>query len=159
MLLLALEWGGTKYSWNSSTIIGLFCGAGATFLLFLGCEHYRREEAMLPLSLFRNRVISCAVIASAMSQGGVYLIFYYLPTWFQVVKGQSPTSSGIYLLPSVGAMSISTALAGALGASFECHLYQDIKLISHSLKDRLLHSFYYCGLCRSSSCCWTYDHA
>lgn len=71
---------------------------------------------MIPLGLFRNRVITCAVLTIAMSQGGVYLIFYYLPTWFQAVKGLSPTASGVHILPSIGSMSISIALARVLGA-------------------------------------------
>lgn len=119
MLLLALQWGGTTYPWGSSTIIGLFCGALVTFCVFLGWEYHRKEKAMLPLSLFSNRVISCAAFASAMAQGGVYLIFYYLPTWFQVVKGLSPTSSGVHILPSVGSMAVCTSLAGALGMTLE----------------------------------------
>ena len=116
MLLLALEWGGATYPWNSATIIGLFCGAGVTFCLFLGWEYHRKETAMIPLSLFRNRVISCAALCTATSQGGVYMIFYYLPTWFQVVKDLSPTASGVHILPSLGSMALSTAVAGFLGA-------------------------------------------
>ena len=115
MLLLALEWGGTTYTWDSATITGLFCGAGGLLILFLVWEYFRKEEAMLPLSLFGNRVISCAIVVSSMSQGGVYLTLYYLPTWFQVVKNLSPTDSGLRLLPSVASMAISTVLAGVLG--------------------------------------------
>lgn len=117
MLLLALQWGGATYPWHSATIIGLFCGSGITFILFLAWEYRRKETAMLPLSLFQNRVISCAAICTAFSQGGIYLTFYYLPTWFQVVKNLDPTASGIRLLPSVGSMAIGTAAAGFLGVS------------------------------------------
>lgn len=117
MLLLALQWGGSSYPWNSATIIGLFCGAGATFGVFLGWEYHCKETAMTPLSLIRNRVIACASICTLMSQGGVFLCFYYLPIWFQVVKNLSPTSSGIHILPSIGSMAIGTSVAGFLGMS------------------------------------------
>lgn len=43
MLLMALEWGVSEYPWNSATIVGLFCGAGAMALVFLGWEYYTRS--------------------------------------------------------------------------------------------------------------------
>jgi MFS family permease len=43
MLLLALDWGGVSYHWNSSTIIGLFCGAGAAWIAFLLWERRQGE--------------------------------------------------------------------------------------------------------------------
>jgi hypothetical protein len=117
MLLLALEWGGSTYPWISSVIIGQFCGAAAMFCIFLAWEYSRGEAAMLPLSLFGNRVVCCATLASAMAQGGFFLVFYYLPTWFQVVKNLSPAASGVHILPSVGSMGIGAFIAGVLGAA------------------------------------------
>lgn len=117
MLLLALEWGGSTYPWSSSVIIGQFCGSAAMFCTFLAWEYSRGEEAMLPLSLFRNLVVCCAALTSAMAQGGFMLIFYYLPTWFQVVKNLSPTASGVHILPSVGSMGIGVFIAGFLGTT------------------------------------------
>lgn len=61
MMLLALEWGGVNYPWNDSTIIGLFCGSGATFAVYLfGWARYKDAETLLPLSLFRNPQVACA---------------------------------------------------------------------------------------------------
>lgn len=54
MLLMAINWGGVTYPWSSSRIIGLLCGSGATFLLFLLWEHRMGEAAMLPLHFFRD---------------------------------------------------------------------------------------------------------
>ena len=156
MLLLALEWGGTTYPWDSVTIIGLFCGAGGLFILFLGWEYFRKEEAMLPPSLFRNRVMSCAIIVSAMTQGGVYLTLYYLPIWFQVVKDLSPTDSGLHLLPSVASMAVSTVLTGILGTSFSA--FSPSLLIFCSFENWLLHPLHYYWCCSSFNCYWSHDN-
>jgi MFS family permease len=43
MLLLALDWGGVTYKWTSSTIIGLFCGAGGAWIMFLLWERTQGE--------------------------------------------------------------------------------------------------------------------
>lgn len=48
MLLLALEWGGVTYRWNSSIIIGLFCSAGIAWILFLLWEWRQGEGVSVP---------------------------------------------------------------------------------------------------------------
>src|ERR1700733_11151661 len=62
-LLLALEYGGNEYAWNSATVIGLFCGAGGTFIVFLIWEYARGDDAMVPLSMMKHRGVwsSCLV--------------------------------------------------------------------------------------------------
>lgn len=63
-LLLALEWGGTTYPWNSSTVIGLFCGGAATTLVFLTWEYFKGDDAMIPFSMVRRRIFwsSCLTV-------------------------------------------------------------------------------------------------
>ena len=122
MLLLAINWGGVSYPWNSATIIGLFCGAAATLCLFVVWEHRKGDHAMLPLDLFHSPVVSCAAAAGVMSYGGLYVIIIYLPLWFQAIKGVSPLESGIYYLPSVITTTIAIIISGFLGLCSQ-HLY------------------------------------
>lgn len=51
MVLLALGWGGTAYAWSSPVIIGLFCGSGVSFIIFLFWEHHKGNEVRLSHSL------------------------------------------------------------------------------------------------------------
>jgi hypothetical protein len=115
MLLLALDWGGVKFSWNSATVIGLLCGSGGALAVFLAVERQRGDTAMIPLALLRMRVFFCAGITTLMSGGAAMLQAYYLPIWFQVVKDLSPTLAGVYYLPSVGAMVLAAVVSGSLG--------------------------------------------
>lgn len=114
-LLLALEWGGNQYAWNSSTVIGLFCGAGATFLVFLGWEYHKGDEAMLPLSLFKTRAVWSSCGYAFFFFATMQLIVYYLPIYFQAVKGASPMMSGVDLLPSILSQLIAVLGSGAAG--------------------------------------------
>lgn len=115
MLLMALEWGGSQYAWNSVTIIGLFCGAGAIAIVFLAWEYHAGDEAMIPFSMVRNRVVwsSCLVIWFLF--GSMMVYSYYLPIWFQTVKGASSLQSGVDLLPLILSQVVASILSGGLG--------------------------------------------
>ncbi|KAL4798619.1 major facilitator superfamily domain-containing protein [Aspergillus venezuelensis] len=51
MVSLALQWGGKDYTWNYATIIGLFCGFGASILTFILWELNKGEDAMISSNL------------------------------------------------------------------------------------------------------------
>ena len=114
-LLLALQYGGNEYAWNSATVIGLFCGAAGTSIVFLLWDYHKGDEAMIPFSIVCQRVVwsSCGVYFVLMSQ--VFIAAYYLPIYFQGVKGVSPTMSGVYLLPSILGQLFLAVGTGVLG--------------------------------------------
>jgi MFS family permease len=114
MILLALQWGGGNFSWNSSTIIGLFCGAGVTFIVFLFWEYRQGDAAMLPLSLLTNLSIISSCLYGLFLLGAYVAVGYYLPEWFQIVKGASPEHSAVMLLPNIISNFIFKALCGII---------------------------------------------
>ncbi|KAF8856381.1 hypothetical protein BDZ45DRAFT_691772 [Acephala macrosclerotiorum] len=57
MFFVALQYGGSQYAWNNSTVIGLFIGAVVTFVLFLLWEYRRGDDAMMPIFMLRKRII------------------------------------------------------------------------------------------------------
>lgn len=116
--LLALQWGGTTYPWNSATVIGLFCGAAGTLCVFLAWEYHKGDMAMIPFSIMKRRVVWCSCLAAFFFFGGMLSFTYYLPIYFQAVKGVSPTLSGVYLLPSVLSQILFSVVSGFLGMSY-----------------------------------------
>ena len=69
---------------------------------------------MLPLRLFRNSVFS---VASAISLAAGFAMFgalSFLPLFLQVVHGVSPTISGVYLLPMVLGLLLTSVGSGQL---------------------------------------------
>ena len=113
--LLALQLGGSSYAWNSSTIIGLFVGFGTTLIAFFLWENRRRDTAMVPLSMLRQRVVfsSCLVVMSQF--GSLQAFAYYLPVWFQTIKGVDPILSGAFSMATAAPLTVGIIITGVLG--------------------------------------------
>ena len=115
MFLLALSWGGTTgYPWDSATIIGLFVGSAPVFAIFLAWEYHRGDTAMLPLAMFRQKVVTAATFVQFFALGAMMITIYYMPVWFQAVRGKSPTIAGAFLVPMVGAQILTAVGGGSL---------------------------------------------
>jgi uncharacterized membrane protein len=96
--ILALEWGGTFYHWDSAMVIGLFCGSFGTILVFLTWEYRMGDDAMIPFSIIGRSIILCSVLNMGFVLGCLEVTAYYLPIWFQAVHNTSPSMSGVDLL-------------------------------------------------------------
>ncbi|ETI19837.1 hypothetical protein G647_08851 [Cladophialophora carrionii CBS 160.54] len=114
MFLLAMIWGGEDYRWDSSVIIGLFCGAFVTFITFATWEYFRGDKAMIPPSIARKPLVMFGGLTSFLQVGALLLLSYYLPLWFQVVKDDSPLMSGVMVLPTAISQAIAGITAGKL---------------------------------------------
>jgi len=114
MLLLALQWGGTTYAWSSSQIIGLFVGAGATFIVFLAWDYHKGDGALLPFSIARQRTVYMSCIVYGLFMGNLYTASYWVPIYFQGVKGSSPFMAGVYILPMIIAHIFAALSSGPI---------------------------------------------
>jgi hypothetical protein len=94
-LLLALQWGGTVYAWNSSRIIGLFVGFGLMITIFVIIQIKRGDKATLPLSVLRQRTVASAAFFLFFMGAALFVLIYYSTPY---PHRQSNTSSN--LLPS-----------------------------------------------------------
>jgi hypothetical protein len=111
-LLLAFQFGGRTYPWNSSQVIGLFVGSAATFAAWLLWNRHCGDDAMIPRVLIRQKNVLASALYNACQTSALYAAIYYLPIWFQAVKGASPVLSGVYLLPLI---LFQLVFAGASG--------------------------------------------
>ncbi len=114
MFLLALEWGGNAYKWDSAMVIGLFCGSAGGLVLFLGWEYTRGDAAMIPLPMIRRRVIASSCLAMFFSVANMINASFYMAIYFQADKGVSPMLSGVYLLPAILTQIVFSVASGVL---------------------------------------------
>jgi EmrB/QacA subfamily drug resistance transporter len=97
-LLLALSWGGSQYAWSSPMIVGLFVGFALLTVAFLLVER-RAVEPILPLRLFRRATFTIANAATFILGFSMFGAIIYVPLYLQIVKGATPTKSGLLMLP------------------------------------------------------------
>src|SRR4051794_25252785 len=110
-IVLLTTLGGNSYDWVSVPIVALGGIGGGGILGFLRAES-RVAEPILPLHLFRNRVF---VITSAVGFVIGFALFgalTYLPHFQQVVRGYSPTESGLQLIPVMAGVLIGSIGSG-----------------------------------------------
>jgi EmrB/QacA subfamily drug resistance transporter len=112
-LVLFTSLGGTTYPWGSAPIIS-FGVAGVILVgLFIWVER-RAIEPVLPLHLFSIRTFSVANVVGFIVGFAMFGSITYLPLFFQVVRGQSPTISGLQLLPLMVGMLIVSIVSGQI---------------------------------------------
>ncbi|KAH8681864.1 major facilitator superfamily domain-containing protein [Xylariales sp. PMI_506] len=114
MLLMGLEWGGTKYPWNSPTVVGLLCGGAATFLVMAAWFWHRGQRALIPTRFFKSRISNAITVTTFAQNGGVLLALYWYPIWFQSIKEVTAMISGVMLLPLILTQLVTSVLGGAL---------------------------------------------
>lgn len=112
-LLLGFSWAGTKYAWGSTQTIGLFAAAAVFLLIFILVET-RAQSPVLPLSLFRNDIVTLSNVIGFIMNAGMMGALIYLPFFVQGVEGISPTYSGYVTMPMSLAMVFVSAMTGRM---------------------------------------------
>lgn len=113
MLLLVAVWGGQKYPWSSAQIVGLAVGGVLAIVAFI-FQELRHPEPLVPLSLFRLSVLRVASAMGFVIGFGMFGAIVYLSIFMQVVRGASPTSAGLQLLPLMMGILITSIVSGRL---------------------------------------------
>ncbi|KAL5360655.1 MFS general substrate transporter [Aspergillus floccosus] len=114
LLLLGLDFGGMTFPWHSPTVICMIVFGFLLLSFFLFAEKRLARFPLLDLRVFRewsnNAVILVAASHSMATRGSEY----YLPLYFQSVKGAFPTKSGVLVLPMMVAASLCDVSVGVL---------------------------------------------
>lgn len=113
-LLLALQWGGTKYPWSNSKVWGNILGFGLLISTFTGIQLWKGDTATLPprIMLRQRTVFVCAFFSAFLSMA-LYTHIFYLPFYFQAVKGTTAEQSGIRTIPYLVSITLASIGVGA----------------------------------------------
>lgn len=113
LLLIWVSLGGKQFEWNSAASWVMAVGAVVLLALAVLVE-VRTAEPIIPLSLFKDRTFTFAVVASLSVGVAMFGTSVFLGQYMQLARGQSPTMAGVLTLPMVLGLLVSSMVAGAL---------------------------------------------
>ncbi|KAF8211711.1 major facilitator superfamily domain-containing protein [Mycena galopus ATCC 62051] len=113
-LLLAVQWGGSGYSWTSGSIIVLLLTSLVLLGIFIRIQLWVDERATIPPRILRQRTMWSSSLYAVCIGGSFNIITMCLPIWFQAVHGDSPETSGVNTLPVILALIAGCVCVGAL---------------------------------------------
>ncbi|MGV8978228.1 MAG: MDR family MFS transporter [Cellulomonas sp.] len=114
-LLLVAEQG-RDWGWASGRSLLCYTVGLVGIGLFLLAEVIARDDALLPLHLFRNRTFAVSSGANVVIGLGMFGGLATLPLYLQIVKGMTPTTAGLTLIPFTIGIMTGSILAGQLTA-------------------------------------------
>jgi EmrB/QacA subfamily drug resistance transporter len=112
-LLLVSVWGGIEFAWTSAEIIGLIAASLGFTGLFIWRET-KAAEPIIPLRLFKNDIFVTSILLSVMSGIAMFASILYIPQYQQIIRGNTPTESGLLMLPLVFGLLCASVITGRL---------------------------------------------
>lgn len=112
LLLIAEQ--GREWGWGSTRAVICY-GVGAVGLvLFLFVEHVMKDEALIPLRLFRNSTFTVAIAGGVIVGVAMFGSIMLIPQYLQIVQGYSPTEAGLLSLPLMLGVMTASVTSGQL---------------------------------------------
>ncbi|MGI8696508.1 MAG: MDR family MFS transporter [Mycobacteriales bacterium] len=112
-LLIIAEQGRT-WGWGSSRAFVCYVIGAIGLASFGYVESRAGDDALIPLRMFRNRTFSLTSVVGIVVGMGMFGGISVLPLYLQIVKGASPTKSGLLLLPLTAGIMVASIISGQL---------------------------------------------
>jgi EmrB/QacA subfamily drug resistance transporter len=110
-LMLTCVWGGDRYAWDSTQMLGLIAAtvllAGALIL-----RERRAADPIVPFTKLRTPTVAAASVALFLAIATMFAVTVFVPLFLQTTTGASPTQAGLLLIPMMLGITLSTTLSG-----------------------------------------------
>jgi predicted MFS family arabinose efflux permease len=110
-LTLAAIWGGTRYAWDSATILVLLA-VTVVLAVALVVRERRAADSIVPLGLLRKPEVAIASTGMFLATASLFAITVFVPLYLQATTGATPTQAGLLMIPMMLGITASTNFAG-----------------------------------------------
>lgn len=104
-LVMAINFGGTLYNWNSAEIIVFFVLSGLLLMAFAAQQYFtfltKSASRLFPVVFLKNKEALLLFVLTATFNSAGFIPIYYIPTYFQFTRGDGSLDSAVRLLPLI----------------------------------------------------------
>jgi hypothetical protein len=122
LIILAVQWGGTSYAWDSAATIVPFVVGGILFVAFFGHEYLLgpgrftsrllpKQVPLIPSTLFRKKDAWLLMVINFSAGISLVCAFYFISYYFQLAEGYSSSKAGMQLLYYTPGLGVGVYLA------------------------------------------------
>ncbi len=112
-IVLYTSLGGTTYGWGSPQLLAVLA-IGIVLLAVFPYVERRAAEPILPLELFENRTFAVTSAIGFIVGFALFGAVTFVPLYLQVIKGHSPTESGLLITPMMAGLLVTSIVSGNL---------------------------------------------
>ena len=98
MFFLSLQYNELGFAWGSARIIGLLAASGVVAIIFIVWNRFKGDEALIPPRIINQRSVAVSCVAAFFIYGVMLIHSYFLPIYFQAIRGTSPIGSGVDMI-------------------------------------------------------------
>jgi EmrB/QacA subfamily drug resistance transporter len=109
--LLIVAEQGRIWGWSSGRALLCYVVGVVGLIAFILAERAYKDDALLPLRMFKNRSFAVSSVGSVVLGAGMFGGILLLPQYLQIVHGSSPTVAGLQMIPLVAGI-----MTGAMGS-------------------------------------------
>jgi len=109
--LLIVAEQGRIWGWSSGRAVLCYAIGAVGLIAFILAERVYKDDALLPLRMFKNRSFAVSSVGSVVLGAGMFGGILLLPQYLQIVHGSSPTVAGLQMIPLVAGI-----MTGAMGS-------------------------------------------
>ncbi|MCU1425801.1 MAG: transporter, partial [Microbacteriaceae bacterium] len=113
LLLIWVSLAGSNFEWLSATSL-VMVGGAVVLLLAAVLVEFKVPEPIIPLSMFKNRTFTLAVVASISVGVSMFGTSVFLSQYMQLARGATPTQSGLLTIPMMAGLLIASTIFGGI---------------------------------------------
>jgi EmrB/QacA subfamily drug resistance transporter len=114
--LLVVAEQGREWGWLSTASISCYLIGVLSAVAFVMIERAMGDDALIPMKMFTSQTFTMATILGVFVGFGMFGAMMTIPLYLQLVKGATPTESGLLMLPMILGLMIASIVSGQVMA-------------------------------------------
>jgi hypothetical protein len=152
---MSINSGGSMWAWTNVKTISMLTIGIVMLLVFIIIEAFFAKIPIIPLRLFKQRSPSVLIVTGFLHDFAWQSTQYFVPLYYQTVRGFSPLQSATLIVPFLLAQGIAGAASGPLMAKYARWVLLESEMMDWHTDATKIHAHLTSWIHNLDSWCWS----